>query len=60
MLTEFLVPTKRIQDVPHNDIDRAIRVRMEDLLKLDEDHWQAEEKILTTSNYYKRNNGMIT
>jgi hypothetical protein len=59
MSIEFLVPTKRIQDVLHNDIDKAISVRMEDLIKLDEDRWQAKEKILATSNYYKRNNGMI-
>ncbi len=59
MSIEFLVPTKRIQDVLHNDIDKAICVRMEDLIKLDEDRWQAKEKLLSTSHYYKRNNGMI-
>jgi hypothetical protein len=50
MSIEFLVPTKRIQDVLHNDIDKAICVRMEDLIKLDEDRWQAKEKLLSTSH----------
>jgi hypothetical protein len=42
---EFVVPTKRICDLPQEDLNKVIQVRMEDLFKLDETHWQANENI---------------
>jgi hypothetical protein len=45
MLAEFVVPTKRFHDVPLEDLDKVIRVRMEDLFRLDETRWQAKENI---------------
>ncbi len=36
MPTEFMVPTKRIRDIPTKDLDQAIHVRIEDLVQLDE------------------------
>jgi hypothetical protein len=52
------VPIQRIQNVFENDINEVIQVRTKDLIKLDEDHWQARKNI-PTSNYYARNNMMI-
>ncbi len=40
MLTEFVVPTKRFCDIPQEDLDKAIWVKMEDLFRLDETCWQ--------------------
>jgi hypothetical protein len=45
MLIEFAVLTKRICDLPQENLDKVIGVKMEDLFKLDEIHWQAEENI---------------
>jgi hypothetical protein len=36
MLAKFVVPTKRVHDLPQEELNKAIRVRMEDLIKLDE------------------------
>jgi len=33
---EFMLPIKKIWDVPKNDIYKAIWVRMEDLIQLDD------------------------
>jgi hypothetical protein len=32
MLIEFMVPTKRIKDIPTKDLDQTINVRMENLV----------------------------
>jgi hypothetical protein len=40
MLIKFAIPTKRVRDSPQEDIDKVIKVWMEDLIKLDETHWQ--------------------
>jgi hypothetical protein len=45
MPIEFMVPTKRIKDIPTKDFDQAIHVRMEDLVQLDEERWCAGENI---------------
>jgi hypothetical protein len=45
MPTKFKVPTKRIRDIPSNDINYAIHVRMEDLIQLDEECWCVGENI---------------
>jgi hypothetical protein len=45
MLAEFVVLTKRFYDVPQEDLDKVIHVRMEDLFRLDETRWQVEENI---------------
>ncbi len=58
MFENFIVPIQRIQNIFENDINEVIQVRTKDLIKLDEDHWQARKNI-PTSNYYARNNMMI-
>ncbi len=45
MLEKFAVPTKWVHNLPHEDIDKTIKVRIEDLFKLDESHWQAIKNI---------------
>jgi hypothetical protein len=45
MPTKIVVPTKRVNDSPREDLDKVIKVRMEDLIRLDEIRWQAEENI---------------
>jgi hypothetical protein len=45
MSAEFAEPTKRVRDLPQEDLNKAIRVRMEHLFRLDEIHWQAGENI---------------
>jgi hypothetical protein len=45
MQVEFVVPTKRFCNVPQEDLDKTIQVRMEDLFRLDEIHWQEEKNI---------------
>jgi hypothetical protein len=35
MPTEFMVPTKRIRDVPTKDLNKAIHVKMENFIRLD-------------------------
>ncbi len=45
MLVEFAIPTKRVYDLPREDLDKTIRVRMEDLFRLDEICWQARINI---------------
>ncbi len=45
MSAKFAIPTKRIHDLPQEDLNKAIRVRMEDLFKLDKIRWQAGENI---------------
>jgi hypothetical protein len=57
MLVEFMVPTKRIKDIPIEDLDQAIHVRMEDLVRLNEKHWRAM-KILIIYSYSRRKIGM--
>jgi hypothetical protein len=39
MPVKFVVPTKRIHDLPQEDLDKAIRIRVEDLFGLDETFW---------------------
>jgi hypothetical protein len=45
MLTKFMVLTKKIRDVPIEDINQAIHIRMEDLIQLDEECWRVGENI---------------
>jgi hypothetical protein len=45
MPTKFIVPTKRIRDIPSNDINYTIHVRMEDLIQFDEECWCVGENI---------------
>jgi hypothetical protein len=45
MSIEFVVPTKKNCNLPEEDLNKAIQVRMEDLFKLDEIHWQVGENI---------------
>jgi hypothetical protein len=45
MLAEFMVPTKIIRDVPTKDLNQTIHVRMEDLIRLDEECWCVGENI---------------
>jgi len=45
MIAEYLVPIQQIQDVPNDDIEVTIRVRMDDLVHIDEKHWQARENM---------------
>jgi hypothetical protein len=35
MKTKFMVPTKRIRDVPTKDLNKAIHVKMENFIRLD-------------------------
>jgi hypothetical protein len=52
-----MVLTQRIQDILKDNINKKIQERVEDLIKLDENHWQ--EKILTISDNYTTIHGMI-
>jgi hypothetical protein len=45
MLVEFALPTKRICNLPKENIDKTIWVQMEILFILDEIHWQVGENI---------------
>jgi hypothetical protein len=45
MPIKFMVPTKRIRDIPTKDLDQAIHLRMENLVQLEEEHWHANENI---------------
>jgi hypothetical protein len=45
MLAKFVILTKRVHDVPREELDKVIRVRMEDLFRLDETCWKSEENI---------------
>ncbi len=45
MLIKFVVPIKIVRDSPQDDLDKAIKVRMQDLIRLDETHWQAGKNI---------------
>ncbi len=45
MPLKFVLPTKRICDLPQEDLNKAIWVRVEDLFKLDESRSQANENI---------------
>jgi hypothetical protein len=50
MFENFIVPTQRIQNVFENDINEVFQVRMKDLIKLDEDHWQARKNMMIKDN----------
>ncbi len=45
MPVKFAVPTKRVHDLPQEDLDKAIRIRVEDLFGLDETFWHVGENI---------------
>jgi len=45
MPVEFAMPTKSVRNLPHEDLNKTIRVRMEDLFELDETCWQARKNI---------------
>jgi hypothetical protein len=45
MPAEFAILTKRVHDLPHEDLNKYIRIKMEDLFRLDGIHWQAEKNI---------------
>ncbi len=45
MPTKFAIPTKRVHNLPRKELDKAIKVRMEDLFRLDETRQQAGENI---------------
>jgi len=45
MPTKFMVPTKRIRDIPTKDLDQVIHLRMENLVQLEEEHWHTNENI---------------
>jgi hypothetical protein len=45
MQTKFMVLIKRIMDLPIEGINKAIHVRMEDLIRLDEERWRVGENI---------------
>jgi hypothetical protein len=45
MPAKFTILTKRIRDVPTKDLNQAIHVRMEHLIRLDEEHWCVGENI---------------
>jgi hypothetical protein len=55
MPTEFMVPTKRIRDIPIKDFDQAIHLRMENLVKLGEERWHANENINHIQLFGKEN-----
>jgi hypothetical protein len=42
-LKEFAIPIKRICNLPQEDLDKVIQVRMEDLFRLDEICWQTKD-----------------
>ncbi len=43
MPTKFVVPIERVCDLPQEDLNKTIQVRMEDLFRLDEIFWQVGE-----------------
>jgi hypothetical protein len=43
MPAKFAIPTKIVCNLPQEDLDKAIKVRMEDLFRLDETRWQVGE-----------------
>jgi hypothetical protein len=45
MPAQFAIPTKRVHNLPQKDLDNAIRVRMEDLFRLDATCWQIKRNI---------------
>ncbi len=45
MPIELVIPNKWVCDILQEDLDKAIRVRIEDLFRLDEIHWKASENI---------------
>jgi hypothetical protein len=45
MLAKFVVPIKRVHNLPQEKLNKITKVRMEDLFKLDEIHWQARKII---------------
>jgi hypothetical protein len=45
MSTKFRVPIHKIQNVPEDDIQLAIQVRMAELVKLDENYWHVRENM---------------
>jgi hypothetical protein len=45
MPIEFVVPIKRVCDLPQEELNKVIWVKMEDLFRLDKTHWQAKENI---------------
>jgi hypothetical protein len=45
MPVEFVIPTKRVHNAPQEKLNKVIRVRMEDLFKLE--HVKQHTKILT-------------
>jgi len=45
MPTKFAIPTKRVHNLPQEELDKAIRVGMEDLFRLDKTRWQTGENI---------------
>jgi len=57
MPIEFAIPIEKVCDLQQEDLDKDIRVRMEDLFRLDETFWQPE-KILTIFNCCAKNKRM--
>jgi hypothetical protein len=57
MPIEFAIPIERVCDLQQEDLDKDIRVRMEDLFRLDETFWQPK-KILTIFNCCAKNKRM--
>ncbi len=57
MLAQFGVPTKRVHDLPQEDLDKAIKVRMEDLFRLDKLIGKLK-KISTIFSCCTKNKGM--
>jgi len=45
MLAKFVVPIKRVHNLLQEKLNKITKVRMEDLFKLDETHWQARKII---------------
>ncbi len=45
MPIKFIVLIKRIRDVPIEDVNEAIHIRMENLIQLDEKRWRVGENI---------------
>jgi len=54
-LVKFMVPTKRIKDVPTKHLSRAIHVRMEDFIWFDEERWHVGENINHIQLLWKEN-----
>ncbi len=57
MPIEIAVPTKRVRDLPQENLDKAIKVRMGDLFRLYELIGRPKKK-LTIFNYCAKNRGM--